>query len=140
MSPDKEMVREINPEIIHHVTASAQTLAETRRAMVQVTQSGGTAAFLFSEFPATIKVGAKTGTAQTNRVGDQVLGEFHGVFVAFAPADNPKVAFAGVIEYGQHGSESVGWVAQDVFEQYFGLQDNYSAILAQSLQVQKTNP
>ena len=140
MSPDKDIVREINPEIIHHVTASAQTLAETRRAMVQVTQSGGTAAFLFSEFPATIKVGAKTGTAQTNRVGDQVLGEFHGVFVAFAPADNPKVAFAGVIEYGQHGSESVGWVAQDVFEQYFGLQDNYSAILAQSLQVQKTNP
>ena len=140
MSPDKDIVREINPEIIHHVTVSAQTLAETRRAMVQVTQSGGTAAFLFSEFPATIKVGAKTGTAQTNRVGDQVLGEFHGVFVAFAPADNPKVAFAGVIEYGQHGSESVGWVAQDVFEQYFGLQDNYSAILAQSLQVQKTNP
>ncbi|MCX5780877.1 MAG: penicillin-binding transpeptidase domain-containing protein [Firmicutes bacterium] len=130
MSPDKDVLQEIQPEIIHHVAESALTLAETRMAMTQVTQPGGTAAFLFSDFPSTIKVAAKTGTAQTNRVGDNSLDEFHGVFVAFAPADNPTVAFAGVIEYGQHGSESVGWVAKDVFEQYFGLQDHYAAITA----------
>jgi penicillin-binding protein 2 len=33
-------------------------------------------------------------------VGDIASKEFHGVFVAFAPVDNPQVAFAGVIEYG----------------------------------------
>jgi len=131
MSPDKEVIQEIEPELIHRVSVSTETVAETRRAMVQVTRPGGTAAFLFSNFPDNIQVGAKTGTAQTNRVGDNAMGEFHGVFIAFAPAENPTVAFAGVIEYGQHGSDSAGWVAKDVFEQYFGLQDHYAAILAQ---------
>jgi penicillin-binding protein 2 len=130
-SPDKEVLQTVQPEIIRHVAVSAQIMAETRSAMVGVTQPGGTAAFLFANFPSTIKVGAKTGTAQTNRVGDDAVNEFHGVFVAFAPADNPTVAFAGVIEYGQHGSDSVGYVAKDVFEQYFGLQDHYAAIMAQ---------
>jgi penicillin-binding protein 2 len=64
------------------------------------------------------------------------MNEFHGVFVAFAPVDNPQVAFAGVIEYGQHGSESAGLVAKDVFEQYFGIQDHYSAIVAASAAAQ----
>ncbi|MDD4171408.1 MAG: penicillin-binding transpeptidase domain-containing protein [Syntrophomonas sp.] len=131
MSPDKEVIQEIKPELIHRVSVSAETVAETRRAMTQVTRPGGTAAFLFTNFPDNIQVGAKTGTAQTNRVGDNAMSEFHGVFIAFAPAENPTVAFAGVIEYGQHGSESAGWVAKDVFEQYFGLQDHYAAILAQ---------
>jgi len=126
-SPDQEIIEEIDPEIIRSVSVSTRTLAETRRAMVQVTQGDGTAAFLFSSFPDIIKVGAKTGTAQTNRVGDDALHEFHGVFVAFAPADDPAIAFAGVIEYGQHGSDSVGYVAKDLFEQYFGLQDHYTA-------------
>jgi len=134
LSPDKKAIQEIKPEIIHRVSVSAQNMAETRRAMVQVTQPGGTAAFLFSDFPSNIQVGAKTGTAQTNRVGDNSLDEFHGVFVAFAPADNPTVAFAGVVEYGQHGSESAGWVAKAVFEQYFGLKDHYSEIMAQQNQ------
>lgn len=130
MSPEQEIIREIEPELIHRVSVSINTMAETRRAMVQVTQPGGTASFLFTNFPENIKVGAKTGTAQTNRVGDNAVNEFHGVFVAFAPADDPQIAFAGVIEYGQHGSESAGYVAQDVFEQYFGIADHYSVITA----------
>lgn len=135
-SPDQQVIREIKPELIHRVSVSANTMAETRRAMLRVTQPGGTATFLFNGFPADIQVGAKTGTAQTNRVGDSIMNEFHGVFVAFAPVDNPQVAFAGVIEYGQHGSESAGLVAKDVFEQYFGIQDHYSAIVAASAAAQ----
>ncbi len=132
LSPDKVVTQEIKPEIVRHVSESAQTLAETRRAMIGVTKPGGTASFLFTNFPASIDVAAKTGTAETNRVGDDAQSEFHGTFIAFAPADNPQVAFAGVIEYGQHGSDSVGWVCKDVFEQYFGLIDHYAAIKAQA--------
>lgn len=139
LSPDKVVTKEIKPEIIRHVAESPQTMAETRRAMVGVTQPGGTASFLFTNFPSSITVAAKTGTAETNRVGDDASSEFHGVFIAFAPADNPQVAFAGVIEYGQHGSESAGWVAKDVFEQYFGLQDHYAAIKAQQKPNQTNN-
>jgi penicillin-binding protein 2 len=95
--------------------------------MVRVTQPGGTAWFLFSNFPPGIQVGAKTGTAQTGRVGDDILGEFHGTFVAFAPADNPKIAFAGVVEYGQQGGATAGMICKMVFEQYFGVVDHYAA-------------
>ena len=135
-SPDQQVIREIKPELIHRVSVSANSMAETLRAMLRVTQPGGRASVLFNGFPADIQVGAKTGTAQTNRVGDSIMNEFHGVFVAFAPVDNPQVAFAGVIEYGQHGSESAGLVAKDVFEQYFGIQDHYSAIVAASAAAQ----
>ena len=47
--------------------------------------------------------------------------DFHGVFIAFAPYDNPEIAFAGVIEYGQSGSGSAGLVAKALFEEYFGI-------------------
>jgi penicillin-binding protein 2 len=130
-SSDNKVIQQYKSELIHHTSVSALTLAETRKAMVQVAQPGGTAAFLFYDFPPAFQVAAKTGTAQTNRVGDNQINEFHGVFIAFAPADNPTVAFAGVIEYGQHGSDSAGWVAKAVFEQYFGLKDHYTPIMAQ---------
>ncbi len=129
ISPDGQIIREIEPELIHRVSVSPATMAETRRAMVEVTQPGGTAAYLFTNFPEDIKVGAKTGTAQTNRVGDSVMGEFHGVFIAFAPAEDPVIAFAGVVEYGQTGGDSAGWIAKDLFEQYFGIVDHYTAII-----------
>jgi penicillin-binding protein 2 len=31
------------------------------------------------------------------------MKEFHGVFVAFAPFDDPEIAFAGVVEDGFSG-------------------------------------
>ncbi|MEA1961100.1 MAG: penicillin-binding protein 2 [Bacillota bacterium] len=130
-SSENELVERIKPKRIHHTNVSTRTLAETRRAMLQVTQPGGTAHFLFYDFPPEITVAAKTGTAQTGRSGDAVMGEFHGVFIAFAPADDPQIAFAGVVEYGQHGSESAGWVAKALFEQYFGIKDHYTEIIAQ---------
>jgi len=128
LSPDQQEIRTLEPDLVRHVSVSANTLAETRRAMMEVTRGEGTASFLFTDFSPHLKVAAKTGTAQTNRVGDNALSEFHGVFVAYAPADNPAVAFAGVVEYGQHGSESAGYVARDVFAQYFGVKDLYSEI------------
>lgn len=127
--PNTGQIKEIKPNIIRKTSVSANTLALTRQAMQAVTGAGGTGSFLFTNFPATLPVAAKTGTAQTGRVGDKTLSEFHGVFVAYAPANDPQVAFAGVIEYGQHGSESAGWVAKAVFEQYFGLVDHYQEII-----------
>jgi penicillin-binding protein 2 len=100
--------------------------------MARVTQGGGSVGFLFANFPADIKVGAKTGTAQTGRIGDDVLGEFHGVFIAFAPLDQPKIAYAGLVEYGQQGGSTAGQVCKAVFEQYFGLVDHYTPLAAQS--------
>lgn len=125
-------LKQFKPEVVRNINVSTNTLAETRHAMLAVTQSGGTAAFLFSNFPANIKVGAKTGTAETGRQGDNPKKEFHGVFIAFAPFDNPEIAFAGVVEYGYSGGTSAGMVAKAVFEQYFGIVDHMAEIDAEA--------
>ncbi|WP_366924086.1 hypothetical protein MFMK1_001037 [Metallumcola ferriviriculae] len=120
-SSDGKVAKDYQPELLNMVTVSPQVMADTRKAMALVTKPGGTAYSLFRNFPKEITVGAKTGTAQTGRRGDDPDNDFHGVFIAFAPADDPQVAFAGVVEYGQHGSTSAGKIAKAVFEEYFGL-------------------
>lgn len=124
VSPSGKVLKEVKPKVRHRVDVDPRTLAETKRAMLAVTEPGGTAYFLFAHFPENIKVGAKTGTAQTGRRGDDPLKEFHGVFIAFAPFDNPEIAFAGVVEYGYSGGGSAGLVCRDVFEHYFGIKDH----------------
>lgn len=122
VSPDGRVLREFQPEVVTKVSVSPETIAYARRGMRAVTEPGGTAVSPFRHFPSTIPVAAKTGTAQTGRKGDDKNKDFFGLFVAFAPADNPQIAFAGVIEYAQSGGGSAGKVAQAVFEQYFGLE------------------
>lgn len=124
VNQDGKTIEKTEPHINKDVDIKPQTISETKRAMLAVTQPGGTAHFLFYDFPEAIQVGAKTGTAETGRAGDNASKEFHGVFVAFAPFDDPEIAFAGVVEYGYSGGESAGLVARDVFRHYFGI-SNY---------------
>ncbi len=124
VNQDGKTIEKTEPHINKDVDIKPQTISETKRAMLAVTQPGGTAHFLFYDFPEAIQVGAKTGTAETGRIGDNAAKEFHGVFVAFAPFDDPEIAFAGVVEYGYSGGESAGLVARDVFRHYFKI-SNY---------------
>lgn len=114
-SPDGKVISEFKPHVINQVDASAENLAMVREGMKKVAEIGGTAYGVFNDFP--IKVAAKTGTAESGWGKDI----YHGVFIAFAPADNPEIAFAGIIEEGYHGSTSAGPIAKAVFETYFGL-------------------
>lgn len=120
-SPEGGLVWQSEPEVLQEVTVSEENMEITREGMLAVTQPGGTAYYLYQDFP--IEVAAKTGTAQTGRTGDDKDSEFHGVFVAFAPYDDPEVAFAGIVEYGQHGGSSAGMIAKSVFAEYFGEED-----------------
>jgi penicillin-binding protein 2 len=76
----------------------------------------------------TYKVAGKTGTAQVFTVAqDQKYKEAevderlrdHGLFVAFAPADDPRIALAVVVENGGGGSRAAAPVARKVFDAYF---------------------
>lgn len=116
------LVKQFEPELVLEVPLKKDTLHKTVQAMLRTTDPGGTAWSLFRHFPEHIKVGAKTGTAETGLAGDG-KSDFHGVFVAFAPADDPQLAFAGIVEYGQSGSGSAGYMAKAVFEEYFGLNE-----------------
>ncbi|MCB2188314.1 MAG: penicillin-binding protein 2 [Deltaproteobacteria bacterium] len=78
-------------------------------------------------------VAGKTGTAQV--VGLKVEKGFgrasevpwkyrdHALFVAYAPAENPTIALAVVVEHGGHGGSAAGPVAAQVLRAYFGLPD-----------------
>ena len=60
-----------------------------------------------------VEVAAKTGTAETGR-----LGSDDGSFVCFAPVDNPEIAIAVFGEKAAHGS-TLGRVAKEVIDYYF---------------------
>ena len=81
-----------------------------REGMIAVGKTG-TARAYFADTPYT--VASKTGTAQTgiSRQSD------HGTFIAYAPADNPEVALAVVVENGTSAASS--WVARLVLDAYF---------------------
>ena len=40
----------------------------------------------------------------------------HALFIAYAPADNPKVALAILVENGGHGGSTAGPIAREVFD------------------------
>ncbi len=43
----------------------------------------------------------------------------HAWFVAYAPADAPKIAVAVLVEHGGHGGAAAAPVARKVIEEYF---------------------
>jgi len=71
----------------------------------------GTARAVFRDYP--IRVGSKTGTAQV--AGRDIN---NGVFVAYAPHNNPEIAVAIVVERGGSGS-AVMDIARMIFDYYF---------------------
>lgn len=69
-------------------------LAGLREALVEVVQHGTAAGARVAE----LRIGGKTGTAQNPH------GPSHGWFIAFAPADRPRVVVGAVVEFAEHGS------------------------------------
>ena len=55
-----------------------------------------------------IRIAGKTGTAQAGRGAD------HAWFAGFAPARDPKIAFAVIVEHGGHGGEIAGPIAREI--------------------------
>jgi len=115
------LVEEFFPELVQSMSLPPEVIQETQKAMATTSDPGGTAYGLFWSFPKEFKVAAKTGTAQPGRAGYIKNKDFDGLFIAYAPADDPQIAFAGVMEFGNSGSGSVGHVCKAVFEEYFGL-------------------
>lgn len=107
----EEMV-EPTGEVWGTVPMKESTYQAVAQGMRQAAQDAGTAGGVFGNFP--IEVCAKTGSAQVS------TGVANGVFVAYAPYDNPQIAVAVVVENAGSGS-SIAPVARDIFTEYFGL-------------------
>ena len=68
------------------------------------------------------KVAAKTGTAQ---LGENITD--NGVFICYAPYDNPEIAIAIVVEKGGAGGEIVT-IARDILDYYFAFKNSAISI------------
>lgn len=107
---------------IHYTKESSLKLNlpnETRSKIMEamryvVNEPGGTAYWLRK---ADVVIAGKTGTSENPH------GLDHGVFVGFAPYDNPMIAVAVIVEHGEHGSTSAAPVACSLMERY--VQDLY---------------
>ena len=120
-----ETVYEEQPEVVESLELKDGTLEAILTGMRLVCQAGGTAAATFATFEP--PVAAKTGSAQTTANGRPA----NGVFVAFAPFDNPEVAIAVVVERGGAGSR-VAPIARDILEAYFMNQNAMNNIMPEN--------
>ncbi|MDF1486101.1 penicillin-binding protein 2 [Ramlibacter sp. H39-3-26] len=99
-----------------------ENVAIVRRALIGVTQEG-TSTRVFAG--AGYLSGGKTGTAQAVTIGQKEkyngakLEEHqrdHGLYMAFAPADNPRIALAVVVENAGWGAGVAAPIARRVFD------------------------
>jgi penicillin-binding protein 2 len=97
-----------------------------RGGMWEVVNGAGTAGRSKLPFP-DIHMAGKTGTAQVRRITAGQRGQAgtpwkyrdHGLFIFFAPTDNPIYAGAVVIEHGLGGARAAAPVAKDVLTYLF---------------------
>ena len=100
-------------------------LQAVREGMIAVTSPGGTASRAAAGAPYTIA--GKTGTAQVvgikqgarydaSRLARKHLD--HALFIAYAPAENPTIVVAVMVENGEHGSSTAAPIARAVFDYY----------------------
>ncbi len=96
-------------QLLSEVAMSEETLEAVKKGMGDLVTKGSIA----SDFAGcTVTAGAKTGSAQ---VGEE---NANGVFVCFAPFDDPEIAVAIVMEQGRSGS-ALAATAVEILNSYF---------------------
>ena len=115
--------RLVEPQPIRDLKLKPQNVDVIRRAMVGVNKEG-TGARAFAGAP--YEAAGKTGTAQVFSLkgaeykAHAVKKELrdHALFIAYAPADKPKIALAVLVENGGFGAQSAAPIARMVLDYY----------------------
>ena len=115
---------------------SQEHLDATRGGMWEVVNGDGTAGASRLQVPG-IEMCGKTGTAQVRRIAGSQRGQSgdwkyrdHGLFVFFAPFDNPRYAGSVVIEHGLGGARAAAPVAKDVLTYLFDQERAWASLNA----------
>jgi penicillin-binding protein 2 len=114
---DGQLIKKIQPELLDQVQFPDAYWKVIEDGMSKVGYTG----FEDVANPVTYKVNRKTGTSQQN-VGGKTID--NAVFIAYAPADHPKLAVAVVVPEGGFGKFGAGPIARQIFDAYdqsFGL-------------------
>lgn len=111
---DGSLVMETSPEF-EQIPVKEETIRTVKAGMVAVANANdGTAVDVFRDFK--FKVAGKTGTAETGERNHSS----NGLFIAYAPENDPKIAVAVVIERGAWGANASP-VVKDILAEYFNL-------------------
>ncbi|BBP02697.1 penicillin-binding protein 2 [Sulfuriferula plumbiphila] len=117
--------RAVLPQVLNRIKLNPADLQVVVAAMEDVTRPGGTAAAANAGAP--YLIAAKTGTAQVVGIKQgekydarRVLARHrdHAVYIAFAPADAPRIALAVLVENGMHGGTTAAPIARAVMDYY----------------------
>jgi penicillin-binding protein 2 len=128
-SPENEVVREFQPELLAANGFNPQNLEIIRKALLGVVnEAGGTGGRARLK---DVLVSGKTGTSQVVRLksGDDAPKEKdlpyklrdHAWFVAFAPFEDAEVAVSIIVEHGGHGGSTAAPLAKKLIEVYHKL-------------------
>ena len=114
----------ITTEVVRLENMKTANFEFIKRAMVGVAR-GGTGAKIFGGAP--YSTGGKTGTAQVFTVaqdksyGSYYLSEFkrdHGLYIAFAPADKPRIVVACIVENAGFGADSAAPIVRRALDHF----------------------
>ena len=104
------------PLVLSRVDSAEENYEAVRYGMYLVsTQKDGSAVETFGNYH--IPVASKTGTAQ---IGEGKTN--NGIFVCFAPYDDPEVAVAIMVEHGKSGA-TIAFMAREALDAYFSIKE-----------------
>lgn len=113
VSPDGKEIRKWGAEKLYNVM-SADTAEKVKKMMVEVIKDGTGKSAAISG----VTVAGKTGTAENELTGKEKNKE-HAWFIGFAPAENPQVAVAVIVEYcGTSGGTTSAPIAGKLMGKY----------------------
>ena len=126
-APDGSLSETFQPRVRRDLGIAAQHIDLIQRSLVDVVQQEDGTAYRARNKDG-VPVAGKTGTAQVvSRKGRSeesssawYLDRSHGWFAGFAPAHDPQVAFAVLVEHGGSGGASAAPIATAVMQQYLG--------------------
>jgi cell division protein FtsI/penicillin-binding protein 2 len=101
------------PERVQIMKLTDDQMDQVRAALVGVIE-GGTAARSAIKG---VQLAGKTGTAQSGTLDEQGKELNHAWFVGFAPANDPKIVVAVMIEFGGHGTRAAA-IASAIIANY----------------------
>lgn len=104
-----EIIEEKDPIIRSNIEIKKENYDAVLEGM-RLVAAEGTASGVFANFPVT--TAGKTGSAQVSR------GSANGIYIGFAPFDDPQIAVAVVVEHGGSGGK-VSYIGRDIFDEYF---------------------
>ncbi|AWB45892.1 cell division protein FtsI [Paenibacillus sp. CAA11] len=105
-----KLIREFKPEVLNEAKFKKSYWDEVIRGMA-------TKVSAFDDFPYDFARKTGTSTQDIYKNGKRVQTD-NGVFIAFAPRKNPKLAVAVVIPEGGYGAQSAAPVARKIFDAY----------------------